>query len=406
MKFSDGHALLLFAVIIFLAVTGIPWKEEEEMTLKLRDGKEEDEYNYRAIAYVTAPASENWRWIGTDGPGEDDAVSGVDTRYVTHINYAFGMIQAYQFEPDRPGCPLKEGRVVSREAYRNPEDGLYHYRAALHGWIEEMGAGVDGRKYVRALVRLKEKSPELKVLVSIGGWDSDGFCYMSASPEGRREFTESCIGLIREYGLDGIDLDWEYPANGGWGEIASCPHCEEDARILAREMRAAFDQAFPNEHKLLTIASGGSLPWADRETLPALDYINVMCYDNAPGQGGPQASLEMGRSGLERHLDLIGDTPENRRKLNYGVPFYNEGGPYLVPYYKDFDGYIDASPQIIADKMNWVKECRYGGGFYWAYSMDVFEQDREGKDARDVKILQRTLYETLHPGNGAEPANR
>jgi GH18 family chitinase len=350
---------------------------------------------YRAVAYVTVPASDNWRWIGTDGPGDNDAVSAVDTRYVTHINFAFGMIKAYQFEPGKPGCPLKEGRIASMEAYRDPADGQLHYRATLTGWIEEMDKAVDGREYVRALVALKAQKPSLRVLVSIGGWDSDGFCYMARTREGRAEFIESCLSMIEEYGLDGIDLDWEYPTNGAWGEIASCEHCVEDARALLVEFRQALDRRFPNEEKLLTIASGSGQPWVDGETFKALNYINVMCYDYDPGSGGSQAGMDVIEPGMAVHLEMVGDTPENRKKLNVGLPFYNEGGTYLVPYYKGWNGHVDASPQLVKEKMRWVKEQGYGGGFYWAYSMDVFSQDVDDPEDPSVKILQRTLYDTL-----------
>lgn len=354
------------------------------------------ENHYRAIAYVTVPASGNWRWIGTDGPEDKDVVSEVDTRYVTHINFAFGMLKAYQFEPQIPGCPLKEGSVAAKEAYKNPEDGKYHYEVTLQGYIEEVGKAVDGRRYLKALVRLKEKAPELKILLSVGGWDSDGFCYMARTQEGRTGFIESCLSLIKEYDIDGIDLDWEYPTNGGWGELASCENCVEDARILLKEMRAAFDKEFGNEHKLLTIASGVSQPWVDTDAFEALDYINLMNYDSEPGSGGEQAGLAMAEMGMQMHLAMVGDTPGNRRKINLGVPFYNEGGPYLVPYYKEWEGYVDASPEITKRKMEWVKDNGYGGAFYWAYSMDKFEQDVEDKNSPEVKILQRTLYETLN----------
>lgn len=266
--------------------------------------------DYRAIAYVTIPASEDWRWIGTDGPEDRDVVSGVDTGYVTHINFAFGMLKAYQFEPWKPGCPLKDGAVASKEAYKNPADGKYHYEVTLQGYIEEMDRKVDGRKYLKALVKLKEKAPELKILLSIGGWDSDGFCYMARTREGRAEFIESCLALIGEYGIDGIDLDWEYPTNGGWGELASCEHCVADARLLLEELRAAFDKEYKNDHKLLTIASGASQPWVDAQTFGALDYMNLMSYDAAPGAGGEQAGLALAEMGMRMHLAMVGDTPE------------------------------------------------------------------------------------------------
>ncbi len=352
--------------------------------------------DYKAIAYVTIPASENWRWIGEVDEKSGVVTSEVDVDYITHIHFAFGMLEAYQFENEQTGEPLKEEGIVSKEAYKNPEDNKYHYRATLNGWIEEMDTTVEGGKYLEALVKLKAKKPDLKVLLSIGGWDSDGFCYMAQTKEGRKEFIESCIELIKTYKLDGIDVDWEYPTNGGWHAIAVCKTCVEDGRLLLQEMRQAFDKAFPEEHKLLAIASGASQPWVDAKTFEVLDYINVMCYDYKPGSGGSQASLSYAREGMGAHLSLVGDTPKNRAKLHLGVPFYNEGGPYLVPYYKNWNGYIDASPQITKKKMKWVKNKGYGGAFYWAYSMDVFEEDVENPKDERVKSLQRTLYETLN----------
>lgn len=348
------------------------------------------EKEYRAIAYVTVPASENWRWIGSDG---DAPVSAVDTRYITHINFAFGMLEAYAKEPN--GSPLMDGVVASKEAYKGA-DGGYHYKATLNGWIEEMSATVDGGKYLRALVALKEEKPDLKVLLSIGGWNSDGFCYMAATPEGRAEFIDSCVDLINEYQLDGIDLDWEYPTNGGWGEIASCENCVAHGQLLLTDFRAKLTEKFPNEAKLLTIASGCSQPLVEADAFNALDYINVMCYDYSPGSGGDMAGLDAAKGFMKSHAKMVGDTSENRAKINLGVPFYNEGGPQLVPYYKGWSGHIDASPAIIADKMNWVKAEGYGGAFYWAYSMDTFAQDVTDPSDPEVKILQRTLFETLN----------
>lgn len=388
MRKKKYRMLLVLSMLIVLVLIGCLIKA-------FYSTRREDE-EYKTIAYVTVPASENWRWIGIDEQEGDEVISDVDVRYVTHIHFAFGMLEAYQFENETLGEPLKQGKVVSSEAYKNPIDGQYHYKVTLKGWIEEMQTSVDGEKYLQALVDLKDKKPSLKVLLSIGGWDSDGFCYMAKTPEGRAEFAQSCVDIIREYGLDGIDLDWEYPPNGGWGEIASCKTCIQDASLLLKELRQTFDAAFPNDHKLLAIASGASTPWVDEETFKALDYINVMCYDYSPGSGESQADFEWGKTAMVEHVKKVGDSKENRAKINLGVPFYNEGGPYLVPYYKEWIGYVDASPEITANKMDWVKEEGFGGGFYWAYSMDIFEEDREDLQDPNIKILQRTLYETLN----------
>jgi chitinase len=60
----------------------------------------------------------------------------------------------------------------------------------------------------------KLKNPTLKVSLSIGGWNeqSTHFTPMVATQENRNLFCQSVIDTCRMYGLDGVDIDWEYPS--------------------------------------------------------------------------------------------------------------------------------------------------------------------------------------------------
>ncbi|RXG67229.1 hypothetical protein Avbf_14642 [Armadillidium vulgare] len=54
----------------------------------------------------------------------------------------------------------------------------------------------------------------IKVLISIGGWnDSAGDKYhrLVTSPSARANFVTNALAFVKQYGFDGIDLDWEYP---------------------------------------------------------------------------------------------------------------------------------------------------------------------------------------------------
>ena len=60
---------------------------------------------------------------------------------------------------------------------------------------------------------LQGKEPPAKALLSIGGGGNNPatFAQMASSAENRAAFIDSSITAARKYGLDGLDLDWEFP---------------------------------------------------------------------------------------------------------------------------------------------------------------------------------------------------
>src|SRR6188474_1414109 len=69
---------------------------------------------------------------------------------------------------------------------------------------------------IRNMVRQKIKNPELKVMLSLGGWGGCETCSdIFNSSTGRSEFAQSVKELTMYFETDGIDLDWEYPAIKG-----------------------------------------------------------------------------------------------------------------------------------------------------------------------------------------------
>jgi len=104
------------------------------------------------------------------------------------------------------------------------------------------------RKYLARFVALKEKAPELKVLMSVGGWtgDTKEFYLMAEKPETRKIFISSVLEFIDKTKVDGIDLDWEFPGYdwvGKGGALSLNPNRPQDKdnyNELLTEMRMAF----------------------------------------------------------------------------------------------------------------------------------------------------------------------
>ena len=138
---------------------------------------------------------------------------------------------------------------------------------------------------LKALVAEKKKHPHLKVMIACGGWGgSGGFSEMSRSVENRRKFVESVSGFIKEYKLDGLDIDWEYPGMAGIGN-PYIPEDKENFTALMRELREAMNKI--GKDQVLTFAVAGWEEFFNHveldKVMPWVTYMNVMSYDLAGG---------------------------------------------------------------------------------------------------------------------------
>ena len=148
------------------------------------------------------------------------------------------------------------------------------------------------RDVVNRLTALKAHNPSLRIMFSIGGWYYSNDLgvshanYVNAvkTPASRTKFAQSCVRIMKDYGFDGVDIDWEYPqASEVDGFIAAL---QEIRTLLNQQTVADGRQALPYQ---LTIAGAGGAFFLSRyysklaQIVEPLDYINLMTYDMAYG---------------------------------------------------------------------------------------------------------------------------
>uniref|UniRef100_A0A182PFM1 chitinase n=1 Tax=Anopheles epiroticus TaxID=199890 RepID=A0A182PFM1_9DIPT len=99
-----------------------------------------------------------------------------------------------------------------------------------------------GRGHIRRFVALKNAVPQLKTLAAIGGWNegSRKFSAMAASPELRKRFIYDCVAFCQRHGFDGVDLDWEYPAQRDGNPLID----RDNHAQLVEEMRVVISKSF------------------------------------------------------------------------------------------------------------------------------------------------------------------
>ncbi|WP_422797229.1 glycoside hydrolase family 18 protein [Sphingobacterium sp. HJSM2_6] len=221
-----------------------------------------------------------------------------DPKLITHINYAFGHVS----------------------------DSFNAVR-------------IDNPERLKEIVKLRNSYKKLKILLSIGGWGSGRFSEMAANPDFRRSFAKDCQRVVKEFKLDGIDIDWEYPTSSAAG-ISSNPEDTKNFSLLIKEIRQHI-----GKNKLLTLASIADAKYMDFKTItPFLDFVNVMMYDVAKP---PKHHASLYRSALSGPVTLVESIEAHilagipKEKLVMGIPFYGRGDKSNVPdfiLFKDYAG--------------------------------------------------------------------
>lgn len=328
-----------------------------------------------------------------NGPGKFD-VSQIDPFLCTHLGYTFFGITT-------------EGNIKCLDDYLDLEEN----------W---------GRGNIKAFNDLKNVNPKLKTMAVVGGWNEGSIKYsqVAADPAKRQNFIRSSVEFIKKHNFDGLDLDWEYPAQ----RDSNNPADKANFATWLQEIRTEFDK----HGYLITIAVGSTVnqatPSYDIPSISkSLHFINLMTYDlhgawdkttgeNAPlydsgdlsvnaavefwvKQGAPVEKLVLGLGFYGRSFTLANSGNHGIGALTNGP---GSGGPYtrepgflgyneicadknwnivwdekqVVPYAYQGNQWVGFdNPRSIQDKVVFSVDKKLAGVMVWSIETDDFRGD-------------------------------
>jgi len=169
---------------------------------------------------------------------------------------------------------------------------------------------------ITKLVALKKTNPKLKIILSLGGWGGCKTCSAVFNTEtGRREFAQSVLKLFKDFNVDGLDLDWEYPAIESLPGHQFMPEDRPNFTYLIKILRETVGPDYE-----LSFAAGGfrdflahSVEWS--KVMPLVNYVNMMTYD-----------LVNGNSKITGHLTSLYSTPEQSESTDNAIMYLDSIG--------------------------------------------------------------------------------
>ena len=260
--------------------------------------------------------------------------------------------------------------------------------------------------FMTALVK-KARENDVKVCIAIGGWSYKGeplestFAAATDTDAKCRTLANAMLKVVDDYGLDGIDVDWEYPR----------ANTSRQYETLIKYLREGLDQR--GEGKILTSAVTGFMAADYSSTaLGCLNWVNVMAYDGNSGSGHSPYQYAVDSVNAWKKVGLP------KEKIMLGVPFYAR------PNWTSYKDLVAADKNNAAkDKTDYKGATAYyngvetigrktefaldnaGGVMIWEMSQD-YAADKELSLLNKIyETVQNKLSETKRPPEPEATAN-
>lgn len=326
---------------------------------------------FSAVVWAnSATAQQNGKAVIAYYSGSLQALDSFDATAITHIIYCFGH--------------LEKSRLKLK--------------------------GATDTALIQKMVGLKKQNPQLKVLLSLGGWGGCQTCSdVFGTKQGRRDFAKSVKETNAFFGADGIDLDWEYPTIAGFPGHTYSPKDKAAFTALLAELRHTL-----GTQQLITFAAGGfqnyleqSVDW--NAVLKYTDYVNLMTYDlvsgfaTTTGHHTPLYSTTTQKESTDNCVQYLIKKGVDPAKLIIGAAFYARtwqgvsaanNGLYQSGTFKDFIGYNEFPKKLSADSgyvMHWDSTANAPYAYNASHQLFATFDNKRSIEAKTNYVVSQNL---------------
>lgn len=323
-----------------------PWKLIGDAKNKIDNIEKEDDDMSTTTIKISEANDKGFKVVGYYPDWEPEKQDRIQYDVMTHIIYAFAI-------------PNNDGTIKPLD---HPENA-------------------------KKLIKEAHKH-NVKVTVAVGGWEYKEksleavFKEATNSDEKIDVFVAEMMKLVKEYGFDGIDVDWEHPRH------------QEATQQQYEKLMVALNKELKKDGLLLTSAVLGGVS-ADGEVmydaaahtdtvLKTVDWINIMAYDG--GDGERHSSYDFAIN-CATYWKVTRKMPAE--KVVLGVPFYGR------PSWGTYDAILQSNANsdktditmfngmeahyngvaTIQKKTKWAKE-NVGGIMVWELSQDTLLKEK------------------------------